>query len=835
LILRKRITYRRFPFIVIALLCIFSAGGAFAQSATATPGNTTTATTTQPPPANPQNAISSPIKSDSIAFAKKKQGVGAFFAKLFGKYKSKTPKDTGIASKKNNKNDTTKVAVKKPHPVLFDLTHGGVSVSSLYNQGVNLNTGITGMYNLVHAYQDFSVAGIPLVGEATGVTDNGQFMKQYSSYSINFDSRTFLAALEKRAQGAMLNKVATERSHLPAGQHMNLDDSMKAFEDTRAKLTSTSYQAEIEACKQRLQKIEDSISKSEEKTTMKDIKKDTSKIEKGIKDSIKKDEKANSDKHDTLNKPTKQDSNAKASKIEKDSVQKNIKRDTTELHNLRQKIATYEKLEKRYEQLFQIKKNYNRLSQADSASKSLDNKYEKDKNALDNPDNLKKVLMENKMLSPYEKFLMGFQYITIGKSTQEMSEFTLHNFMMTGINVGYKTGDVYAAGGYGTEQAVIDPYLMTGINVPTYHRTIEYASAGIGSPKESNLYVTAINISDPGSISSLAENNWILDISKKFIIMKNCDLTAEIAHSYFNYVPNSKLDSLVPSVSSNSSDMSYAIKAHGIIPVINTDVEADYLNTGDNYVTLGNQFLMNGTKTYRAVLKQKLSKKLSLELGGAHVVQDQSNLTGSQGTDNWIEFGVKFKPTNFLDLGANYSPRQFQQVQGTVIANSLTSNINQMSFTGNLKADIFDRDLITSVFAGNFQYTTPGETTAYLQQNINLSYYMINEMLMLNNISSINFTGDESRSNWTGAVSQFIGQGTYNMSIGKGFMFSSGGQWIEQPGMSPNEAGLIGSLGVMCGKWGKLSMQLNCRNNIQDLFDFRTGQILISTSASIIW
>jgi|GEM_PF-2102237 hypothetical protein len=798
-------TFKRYSYIAIVLLCIFITidRNSFAQSNSTTGKNNIT--------------TSSPVKSDSIAIAKKKQSFTNFFARLFGKYKPKAPQDTGVSSKKK-KSDTAATASKKPKPVIFGLTHGGVSFTSLYTQGVNLNTGITGLYNLAHAYQDFSVAGIPLIAEATGVTVNGQFMKDYSSYSINFDSRTFLAALEKRAQNMMLNKIAADRSHLPPGQHMNLSDSMKAYDDTRARLTSPSYQADITAAEQRLKKIQDSIANKEEKK---------------VQDSAKKDSKAEM-KQDTLAKTPKQDSTAKVPAIKQDSFPKQPKADTTELHNLRQKIAAYNKLQQRYEQLFQIKKNYNKLSKADSAENSLDSKYEKDKNSLDNSDNVKKILSENKMLSPYEKFLMGFQYITIGRSTQEMSDFTLHNFMMTGVNVGYKTGDIYASAGYGNEQAVVNPFLMTGISVPTYHRTVEYASVGIGSPKESNLYVTAINISDPGSVASLAENNWILDISKKIVVGKNFDITGELAHSYFNYVPNSKLDSLAPSVSTNTSDMAYAIKAHGIIPGVNTDVKAEFLNTGYDYISMGNQFLMNGTKTYRAMLKQKLNRKLSLELGGAHVIQNQSNLTGSQGTDNWIEFGIKYKPSNFLELTANYSPRQFQQTIGTVVANSLTSNINQMSYTANLKANIFDREILTTIFVGNFQYYTPDATT-FLVQNINLSYYMLNEMLMLTNFSSINFTGDESRSNWTGGISQFIGEGTYNMQIGKNFMFSSGVQYLEQPGVISNGAGLIGSVGKIFGKWGKLSIQLNSRNNMDNLFDFRTGQLLVSANASIMW
>jgi len=785
------------------------------------------------PNGNPAT-VSSPVKSDSVSIQKREQGFSGVFKKIFGKHSDKALKDT--VAKKKGKNDTSHIAVKPPHPPLLKFTQGGVTYTTLYTQGVNLNTGVNGMYNLAHVFQDFNVAGVPLMAEATGVMNNGQYIKDYSSYSIGFDSRTFLDALEKRAQNAELNKLATEKSHLPPGQHMNLSDSMKAFDSIRTKLTSPNYQSEISTYENRLKKMEDSISKSEDKQLEKTAKKDTSAIDKDIKDSVKKDEKQHKPS-DTLSKSSKQDSVTKAPNLKQDSLARKMKADTTELHNLRQKIALYEKLEKRYEQLFELKKNYSKLAQADSAEKNQESKYNKDRSSLNNPDNAIKSLEENKMISPYEKFLSGFQYIDIGRSTEEMSDFTLHNFMMNGVAVGYKTtNDMYLSGAYGKEQAVIDPYLLTGVITPTYNRTVEYGSVGVGSPKESNLYATVINISDPGSLSSLSEANWILDVSKKIVLFKNFDITGEIAHSYFTYVKSaSKLDSaLLPSASSGTSDLAYAIKLHGIIPGLNTDVKAEFLNTGANYVTLGNQFLLSGTSTYRTTFKQKLSKKLSVELGGAHVVQNQNNLTGTQGTDNWLEAGIKYKPINAVDLEFNYSPRQFQQQQGAVIANSLTSNINQVSGTGNIRYELLGRSMNTTLFVGNFQFNTPDNTT-YLVQNINTSYYMFNQIIMLTNISSLNFTGNESRNGWTGNVSQFIGQGVYSMSIGKTFMFSSGLQWVEQPGIISNGAGLIGSIGKSFKKWGKLSIQLNSRNNIDDLFNFHTGQMIVSTNASILW
>jgi hypothetical protein len=761
--------------------------------------------------ANPSTSSTTPLKSDSIAVAKKEKHFLGFLGRMFHNPVKKEKKDSSKAVSKGQ--DTTHKSFKIPSPPLLAFNKGGISWTSLYTQGVNLNTEVTGMYQLAQLDQGFSLYGVPLIAEGTGVMDNGQFMKDYSSYSVNLDTRAFLGMLENRAKNAEQSKLASDRSHLPNGQKMNLADSMKSFDSIRAKLVSPSYQSEIYAAQQRFKKLEDSLSRTEEKHIKDSAGKDENAVKKSENDSLKKEQGRN-----------------KGS----DSLSKSKSVDTTELHSLRMKIAAYEKLEKRYNELFEIKKNYNKLSQPDSLEKSYTNKYSSDKNQYNNPDYVKNVLSHNKMLAPYEKFIMGFQYFKIGRITEEMSDFTLHNFMMNGVSIGYRVNNIYVSGGYGNEQAIINPYLITGVNVPTYHRTVEYASVGFGAPDKSNLYATVISISDPGSINTLQENNWIFDLTKKIVIAKNFDIEGELAHSFFKYLPNKADTSEPPITALNNNDIAYAIKTHGIIPGINTDVAAQFLQVGENYVSLGNQFLLSGTSTYRAQLKQRISRKISLELSGAHIVQNQSNLTGMQGTDNWIAAGIKYKPTGSVDLEFNYSPRQLQQQMGTVVANSLTNNIDQMSFTGNVKNKIFGLDLLNTVFIGNFQYTTP-EAATYLIQNLNLTYYMLNEMLMLTGKSGINVTINESRNEWAGDLSQFIGQATYNETIGKSFMFSSGGQWIEQPGVINNAAGIIGSVGKVFGKWGRLSLQLNCRNDINNLFDFNTGQIIISTNASILW
>jgi hypothetical protein len=709
---------------------------------------------------------------DTAVAIKKEHNFFAFFTRLFHKPVKRLKDTSATARKKAKANDTTATA-KKPHKKEFDLTKGGVSYTSLYTQGINLNTGINGLYSLTHVFQNFDAFGLPLQAQGTAVFNNGTYESAYSTYSVNFDEQTYLERLRKRAMDQLVNKEANMRDGLTK-QHLNLSDSMQTFESTRQKLTSPSYQADIWQCRD-------------------------------------------------------------MEKKEQDSLNKNPNMDTTKLHSLRTKIAAAEQLEKRYNQLFAIKKNYSSLAtRNDTAITNNEARFDKDKAALDNPQSVVKDLENNKMLSKYEKFLMGFQKLSFGNNMEEISQLTLHSFMFKGADVAYKAGDVYVAGGYGNEQAIIDPYLMSGVNIPEIKRTVEYARAGLGSEQSNNIYLTAIRITDAGSPSSLGENNTIIDISKRIVCTKNLYIEGEIAQSFFKYLPNKSDTAPLPSLSGKDMNLAYSLRLHGILPYLKTTVKAEYSDVGAGYITLGNPYLLTGSHIYRAELMQPINKKLKIGIGGEHTEQSLLNSPNEKQTDNWLDFSIDYKPANNIVMQAKYSPREFQQQEGTIIANNYASNMNQMSFMTNISSRMFGRDENTIVFIGNFQYSTP-QSAIFLQQSTTLTYYMLNEIFSVSPSSGITLTANESRNGWTGNLSQLISEAMYNKMTAKSFTISGGMQWVEQPSIMPNEMGLIGSIGKTFKKWGKFSLMLNGRNNIDRPFYMNSAQFIVSANASIFW
>ncbi len=343
-----------------------------------------------------------------------------------------------------------------------------------------------------------------------------------------------------------------------------------------------------------------------------------------------------------------------------------------------------------------------------------------------------------------------------------------------------------------------------------------------------------LQINDHGNPSSLAENNWIVDISKKIVCNKYLDFEGEVAQSFFKYLPNRSDSNPLPLISKNDMSLAYALRGHAIIPYTNTIIKAEYANTSGDFVTLGNPYLLTGAKIYSAEIAQPLGSKFKVGIGGAHTEQNLLNSDNAKQTDNWIAFCVDYKPNKAVNMELKYSPRQFQQQEGTVVANSLTSNINQMSFMCNAATHYLKKDEFTTIFIGNFQYNTPG-SNLFLTQNLNLTYYMLNEIISLGSSNSITIAANESRNGWTGSLSQLINEGTYNTCIGKSLTTSTGVQWVEQPGVIANAIGIIGSIGKTFKKWGRFSLQLNCRNNMYRPFEMNTAQIIISTNACILW
>lgn len=706
---------------------------------------------------SPKNVIT----SDTTALKKQKQGFLGFFKRLFSVHDKKKSTDY-VRNGKKFKLDTA-IARKTTKPKPFDLTKGSITWTSLYTRGVNLNTGVTGLYSLGQLSQGFDVYGVPLLAQGTGVFNNGQFQKDYSSYSVNFDMETYLNEQRNKAKNALLNRKVSDK--IP-----NYSDSLDAYESLRKKLQSPSYQAEVSATKLQFESDED-------------------------------------------------------------SMKKHPGSDTTELHTLRTDLYLYKQLEKRYDQLFAIKKNYNSLVKADSSEK----KYEQEEKMLNNPGGVEKVLDKNQQLSKYEHFLMGVQKFSIGQCSEEISEFTLHSFVMKGVNVGYKSDDVYTEVGYGKEIAAIDPFLITGINVPNYNRTVEFARAGEGTENGSNFYATIIKIADPGGANSINETNWIYDITKQIAFGKNVQLQAEIAKSNFSYVPGNFTLEPLTATSNDINTLAYALRGKGTIPGLKTVLKMEVSKTGDDFVTLGNPYLITGATKYEIELSQQIGKKLNVDIGGTHMIETPVVSDESKETENWIQFTILYRPITSINIEFKYAPSQFQQESGTVYANSTTNNINQISFTGTMLSKIFGKDATTSVFAGNFQYSTnAAESSQLLSQNLNLSYYMVNEIVMLGPTQGINLSIDESRNNWTGSLSQFIAESTYNWSLKKTLTIALGPQWVEQPGIIADEAGLTCSLNGSVQKWIRIGLQVTSRNSMEKPLG-PDSQYLVGVNISVLW
>ena len=151
-----------------------------------------------------QNPSSNKNSSDTNAIKKQKQGTFSFIKHLFLRT-DKKPSNNSTQNKGKSKGDTlTAKNQHKSEPL--ELTKGSITWTSLYTQGVNLNTGISGLYSIGRLSQGFDVFGAPINMVGTGVFNDGQFEKSYSGYSVNFGPEAYLNGLRKRAENILLNR-----------------------------------------------------------------------------------------------------------------------------------------------------------------------------------------------------------------------------------------------------------------------------------------------------------------------------------------------------------------------------------------------------------------------------------------------------------------------------------------------------------------------------------------------------------------------------------------------------------------------------------------------------
>ena len=96
--------------------------------------------------AQKQNPSQNVITYNTSTIKKQKHGLFSFVSHLFHK-NNKKPSYDYTRKKTRNRTDTT-ASKKSPKSEPFELTKGSITWTSLYTEGVNLNTGINGLYSI---------------------------------------------------------------------------------------------------------------------------------------------------------------------------------------------------------------------------------------------------------------------------------------------------------------------------------------------------------------------------------------------------------------------------------------------------------------------------------------------------------------------------------------------------------------------------------------------------------------------------------------------------------------------------------------------------------------
>jgi hypothetical protein len=263
------------------------------------------------------------------------------------------------------------------------------------------------------------------------------------------------------------------------------------------------------------------------------------------------------------------------------------------------------------------------------------------------------------------------------------SEFTLRNMTMNGGHIVFEQNKIYAEAAFG-KQSTATPMYRMGFN-PIYgagemNRHVLYLRSGLGHPDSAHFHgsVTRIMDNEPGASFwnpiTRPKFNDLLAFSGQQPLTKNVDLNAEMAYSIYrtDVVQGWGIQQEIQP-STEVSPFRYTAFQLRVgskeQPAVKGGWSLSYAHIGNQFITLGNPFLLNNRQLLKAnIHKNFLDNQLQIKLGfdkqlstGSTAISPAIDQTGWR-VESTLKYGsnhrfsVQIMPRYYL-LAATGSPK----------------------------------------------------------------------------------------------------------------------------------------------------------------------------------
>jgi hypothetical protein len=333
-----------------------------------------------------------------------------------------------------------------------------------------------------------------------------------------------------------------------------------------------------------------------------------------------------------------------------------------------------------------------------------------------------KLKEQNALDARTEKWLRNLYAVrtfAVGRTLPDMSNLTVKNLNVTGLNVAVNPGKLYLALTAGTIDFRSRDFLYgKPSRVPQY---VFAAAAGYGTKEGNHFFVTGYTgkkqIISNSSSGALVLSG--LSLQGQWIWKQYLRITAEAAQSTSPVYTSASGGKPSGFNIHDNSNKAYSLQGHGYIPYTQTRIDGYYQRTGINFQNFTNYRVNANASTWNLRAEQYVWKK-QLRLQASARKNDYSNpYVVQQYNSNTIftSFSATFRRRNWPYLTMGYMPSS----QYTIVANQVVENRYQtLNITtghvyrvGNMQAN------------GTFMYSkfyNSGSDTGFVYYNANHFY-----------------------------------------------------------------------------------------------------------------
>ncbi|HOX41467.1 MAG TPA: hypothetical protein PK263_04695, partial [bacterium] len=459
-------------------------------------------------------------------------------------------------------NETTKITIPKSN----------LEINNFYSSGQSASYFGNGLFSNLRVEQRATISSLPIALLGDLVIQDNSVNRRLSSISISFDHEALLDKYREKTK-----KVALKQSFINlSNEKQQLINEYLTTDSYRQILLNEAYRLKKNTLIHTIDSLQVSLRHS--------IKVPTT--------------------NDTLQ------------RVGFKKVQEPILKDSMLIDSLQKLQADMNKTERRVDSLYNISlQKWKEVQQALQKWRENISEYQRLAEEKIENGSFEGLLDGQEKGSKLNTLLIGLRKFSIGSFRMRGSSFDIASIPLYGFNMELSRRGYYASVGYGKEgkQQQQFPDYVRNLRLLGEGRMVFQARGGIGIPEKSHFHLIfnamSMSASSDSTYLSFPKRNVVLSIDSRYMVSENLfiQLTGSASRADFTGSSSTKelLSGLYNNEEGNGSNMAGLLQMGWKDKKGQSEYLIGYQTVGENFVTLGNIFLINNRRSIRLEGKQR--------------------------------------------------------------------------------------------------------------------------------------------------------------------------------------------------------------------------------------